>query len=102
MPSISFIIAYFKPTRKLKAGFFIKISYTGHKKRECCHQHSLTYQKYDFALTKKTLVCDDLLSLFVKYMDLLNIKSKLDVIAGSCIGTGIYSCSKRELVQIEV
>ena len=48
------------------------------------------------------LVGDNLLGLFVEYVNLLNIKSKFNAVtrSGSC--TGINSCSDRELFQIKV
>ena len=38
----------------------------------------------------------------IKYVDLFNIKSELDCIAGSCCCSGIYSCCHREHLEIEV
>lgn len=48
------------------------------------------------------LIGNNLLCLFVEYMDLFNIKSKFNSIAGSCCRTGIYSCRNREFSQIKV
>ena len=48
------------------------------------------------------LVGNNLLGLFVEYVDLLNIQSELNGIARPCSSTRIYSCGHRELVKIEV
>ena len=48
------------------------------------------------------LVCNNKFCLFVKYMDLFNIETKLNLITRSCCCTGINSCRDRELSQIKV
>ena len=48
------------------------------------------------------LVGNNLLGILIEYVNFFNIQSKSYGIARSCSGTGIYSCSYRELFQIEV
>ena len=49
------------------------------------------------------LVGDNLLGILIKYVNLLNIQMQiLTVSPGLAVVRGIYSCSNRELFQIEV
>ena len=63
-----------------------------HAKRGCISASPLDLQ----------LVCNNKFCFFVKYMNLFNIETKLNLITRSCCCTGINPCCDREAFQIKV